>query len=230
MSQSNIFIDIGNSAVKWRTHKSEVISQNIDTFSLKSLPKADTVWVSAVAHTNILEAIKTEYTNVKEVHSLKQLGKLILAYKDSSKFGVDRFLAMLGALEHFPNEHLLIIDVGSAVTFDVINNKGEHQGGLIMPGLKALRESFSKFSTNDLALKSTSLKTNTEEAWQSGTHAMLISSINNQIEDYESKHPNGEVLICGGIVKEALSEFPNTINYYDNLVLDGLESYSKSMG
>ena len=186
MSQSNLFIDIGNSAVKWRTHETEVFSQNIDTFSLKSLPKADTVWVSAVAHTNILEAIKTKYTNVKEVHSLKQSGKLTLAYKDSSKFGVDRFLAMLGALEHFPNDHLLIIDVGSAVTFDVINNKGEHQGGLIMPGLKALRESFSKFSTNDLTLKSTSLKTNTEEAWQSGTHAMLISSINNQIEDYEA--------------------------------------------
>ena len=183
-----------------------------------------------MAHTNILEAIKTEYTNVKEVYSLKQFGKLTLAYKDSSKLGVDRFLAMLGALEHFPNDHLLIIDVGSAVTFDVINNKGEHQGGLIMPGLKALRESFSKFSTNDLALKSTSLKTNTEEAWQSGTHAMLISSINNQIQVYESKHPNGEVLICGGIVKEVLSELPNTINYYDNLVLDGLESYSKSMG
>ena len=230
MSQSNIFVDIGNSAVKWRTHETEVFSQNIDTFSLKSLPKADTVWVSAVSHTNILEAIKTEYTNVKEVHSLKQSGKLTLAYKDSSKFGVDRFLAMLGALEHFPKEHLLIIDVGSAVTLDVINNKGEHQGGLIMPGLKALRESFSKFSTNDLTLKSTSLKTNTEEAWKSGTHAMLVSSINNQILDYKSQHPNGEVLICGGIVKEVLSELPNTINYFDNLVLDGLESYSKSMG
>jgi len=230
MSQSNIFVDIGNSAVKWRTHETEVSSQNIDTFSLKSLPKADIVWVSAVAHTNILEAIKTEYANVKEVHSLKQSGKLTLAYKDSSQLGVDRFLAMLGALEYFPNDHLLIIDVGSAVTFDVINNKGEHQGGLIMPGLKALRESFSKFSTNDLTLKSTSLKTNTEEAWQSGTYAMLVSSINNQIQDYASKHPNGVVLICGGIVKEVLSELPNTINYFDNLVLDGLESYSKSMG
>ena len=230
MSQSNIFIDIGNSAVKWRTHETEVFSQNVDAFSSKLLPEADTVWVSAVAHTDIVESIKTGYTNVKQAHSLKESGKLTLAYKDSSKLGVDRFLAMLGALEHFPNEHLLIIDVGSAVTFDVINNKGEHQGGLIMPGLKALRESFSKFSTNDLALKSTSLKTNTEEAWQSGTHAMLISSINNQIQDYKSKHLDGVVLICGGIVKEVLSELPNTINYFDNLVLDGLESYSKSMG
>jgi type III pantothenate kinase len=230
MSQSNLFIDIGNSAVKWRTHETEVFSQNVDAFSSKSLPEADTVWVSAVAHTDIVESIKTEYTNVKQVHSLKKSGKLTLAYEDSSKLGVDRFLAMLGALKHFPNSHLLIIDVGSAATFDVINDKGEHQGGLIMPGLKALRESFSKFSTNDLTLKYTSLKTNTEEAWQSGTHAMLISSINNQIHDYQSRYPNGEVLICGGIVKEVLSELPNTINYYDNLVLDGLESYSKYMG
>ena len=46
MSQSNLFIDIGNSAVKWRTHKTEVFSQNIDTFSLKLLPKVDKIWVT----------------------------------------------------------------------------------------------------------------------------------------------------------------------------------------
>ena len=48
--------------------------------------------------------------------------------------GVDRFLAMLAALERFPNSPLLVIDAGSAVTFDVIDAKGMHQGGLIMPG------------------------------------------------------------------------------------------------
>ena len=230
MSQSSLFIDIGNSSIKWRTCDSEVFTQGVDLFSLKLLPKADLVWVSAVAHLSIIEEIKANFGSVNLVEPLRQFGKLTLSYDDPSKFGVDRFLAMLGALEHFPKDNLLIIDVGSAVTFDVINNKGKHQGGLIMPGLKALRGSFSKFSTNGLALKSTSLKTNTEEAWQSGTHAMLISSINNQIQVYESKHPNGEVLICGGIVKEVLSELPNTINYFNNLVLDGLESYSKSMG
>ena len=60
-----------------------------------------------------------------------------------------------------------------------------HQGGLIMPGIKALRQSFAKFSTGDLSLKSSEiLKNSTKGAWQSGTHAMLVSAINSQISKF----------------------------------------------
>ena len=230
MSQSKLFIDIGNSAVKWRSHDSEVFTQSVDQFSSKLLPKADSVWVSAVAHLNIIEDIKAEFSSVNLVKSSKQYGKLTLSYDDPSKFGMDRFLAILGALELFPEKPLLVIDAGSAVTFDVIDSQGMHQGGLIMPGIKALRESFIKFSTNDLSLKSSELKNSTKEAWQSGTHAMLVSAINSQIQNFELKYPDGVVTICGGIVKEILNDLPVSVKFFDNLVLDGLESYSKSMG
>jgi type III pantothenate kinase len=230
MSQSRIFVDIGNSAVKWRSHDSEVFTESTDLFLSKLLPKADSVWVSAVAHLNIIEEIKAEFNSVNLVKPSKQYGKLILSYDDPSKFGVDRFLAMLGALERFPNLPLLVIDAGSAVTFDIIDAKGMHQGGLIMPGIKALRESFAKFSTGDLSLKSSFLKNSTKGAWQSGTHAMLVSAINSQIQNFELKYPGGVVTICGGVAKEILKELPVSVKSFDNLVLDGLESYSQSMG
>jgi type III pantothenate kinase len=230
MSQSSLFVDIGNSAVKWRSHDSKVFTQGVDIFSSKLLPKADSVWVSAVAHPNIVQAIKVQFTNVKLVEPLKQYGRLTLSYDDPSKLGVDRFLAMLGALERFPDIPLLVIDAGSAVTFDVIDNNGMHQGGLIMPGIKALRQSFPKFSTGDLSLKSSFLKNSTKGAWQSGTHAMLVSAINSQIQNFELKYPGGVVTICGGVAKEILKELPISVKPYDNLVLDGLESYSQSMG
>jgi len=230
MSQSSLFIDIGNSAIKWRTCDSEVFTQGVDLFSLKLLPKADSVWVSAVAHLNTVEEIKAEFTSVYLVKSSKLYGKLTLSYDDPSKLGVDRFLAMLGALEHFPNSPLLVIDAGSAVTFDIIDAKGIHQGGLIMPGLKALRESFAKFSTNDLSINTSELKNSTEGGWHSGTHAMLVSAINSQIQNFELQYPDGVVTICGGIVKEILIELPLSVKFFDNLVLDGLESYSQSMG
>ena len=230
MSQSSLFIDIGNSAVKWRTYDSEVSTQGVDLFSLKLLPKADLVWVSAVAHPNIVQAIKAQFTNVKLVEPLKQYGRLTLSYDDPSKLGVDRFLAMLGALERFPDNPLLVIDAGSAVTFDVIDNNGMHHGGLIMPGIKALRESFPKFFTSDLSLKSSALKNNTEGAWRSGTYAMLVSAINSQIQNFELEYPGGVVTICGGTAKEVFKELPVSAKPFDNLVLDGLESYSQSMG
>ena len=230
MSQSSLFVDIGNSAVKWRTCNSEVFTQGVDFFSLKLLPKADLVWVSAVAHLSIIEEIKANFGSVNLVEPLKQYGKLTLSYDDPSKFGVDRFLAMLAALGRFPNLPLLLIDAGSAVTFDVIDAKGMHQGGLIMPGLKALRESFAKFSTNDLSINTSELKNSTEGAWQSGTHAMLVSAVNSQIHNFELKYPGGVITICGGIVKEIIKELPVSVKSFDNLVLDGLESYSQSMG
>ena len=230
MSQSKLFVDIGNSAVKWRSHDSEVFRQGVNQFSSKLLPKADSVWVSAVAHLNVVEDIRADFTVVNLVKPSKHHGKLTLSYDDPSKFGMDRFLAMLGALELFPGPPLLVIDAGSAVTFDVIDSIGMHQGGLIMPGIKALRESFAKFSTNDLSLKTSELKNSTEEAWQSGTHAMLVSAINSQIQNFELKYPDGIVTICGGTVKEIFNDLPVSIKFFDNLVLDGLESYSQSMG
>ena len=230
MSQSRLFVDIGNSAVKWRSHGSEVFTKEIDQFSSELLPKADAVWLSAVAHLNIVEEIKARFTSVNLVKPSKLYGKLNLSYDDPSKFGVDRFLSMLAAIERFPDKPLLVIDAGSAVTFDVIDNQGMHQGGLIMPGIKSLRGSFIKFSTNDLSLKTSELKNSTKEGWQSGTHAMLVSAINSQIQNFKLQYPDGVITICGGIVKEILIELPLQVKFFDNLVLDGLESYSQSMG
>jgi len=230
MSQSNLFVDIGHSAVKWRTLDSKVFSNTVDKFSEKSLPDNQSVWLSAVAHPEIVKAIEMEFTDVEVVRPLSHFDSLTITYKEPLDLGSDRFLAMLGALKHFPNRNLLIIDVGSALTVDVVSDSGEHKGGLIMPGLEALRGSFAKFATNSQYLNSSSFQTSTKEAWLSGTQAMLVSSIKEQIIDFESERPNGIVALSGGSVKSLISDLPETVNYFDNLVLDGLESYSKSMG
>ena len=230
MSQSSLFVDIGHSAVKWRTLDSEVFSQGVEKFSEKSLPDSQSVWLSAVAHPHIVETINMKFSDVEVVKPLSHFGSLTIAYKKPLDLGSDRFLAMLGALKHFPDRNLLIIDAGSALTIDVVNNSGGHQGGLIMPGLEAIRGSFAKFATNNQSLNSSTLKSNTNEAWLSGTQAMFISSIKEQITTYETEQPEGIVTLTGGSAKSLISELPETVNYFDNLVLDGLESYSKSMG
>jgi len=230
MSQSSLFVDIGHSAVKWRTLDSEVFSQNVDKFSEKYLPDNKSVWLSAVAYPQMVEAIIKKFSNVEVVKSLSHFGSLTIAYKEPLDLGSDRFLAMLGAMKHFPDRNMLIIDVGSALTIDVVNNSGYHQGGLIMPGLQALRGSFAKFATNNQSLNFSSLQDSTVEAWLSGTQAMLISSIKEQITSFKTKQPDGIIVLTGGSVRSFVSELPDTVNYFDNLVLDGLESYSKSMG
>jgi type III pantothenate kinase len=230
MSQSNIYIDIGNSAVKWRTLESDVYSRNVDEFLISTLPQADSAWVSAVANLDIVEDLKSLFEEFHLVESQKKCSNLVVAYDDPSSLGSDRFFAMLGAMNQFSKKPLLVIDIGSAMTFDVINGDGIHQGGLIMPGLAALRISFSKFETTDLTTNIDGLARNTTDAWKNGTRAMLISSINDQIEKFNEIYSDGMVTICGGFVEEIKNELPKSVQIFDNLVLDGLECYSKTVG
>ena len=230
MSQSKIFLDIGNSAIKWRTIESNVYSKRIDEFLLNSLPQADKAWVSAVANLHIIDDLEAYFDELHLLNTQNKFNNLKISYDDPSSLGSDRFFAMLGAMEHFPKKPLLVIDIGSAMTFDVINEDGYHQGGLIMPGLKVLRKSFLKFETTDLSTNVDGLASNTTDAWKSGTQAMLLSSINDQIEKFNDMFSNGIVTICGGLVHEIINELPEPIQIFDNLVLDGLESYSQTVG
>ena len=230
MSQSNLYIDIGNSAIKWRTSDSKVFSEDIENFSITALNPSNVAWLSAVAHSDIVKEISTHFETFNIIKHYKRFGNLTLSYDDPSMLGADRFSAMLGAINHFPNNPLLVIDIGSAITFDVIDKNGLHHGGLIMPGMKALRGSFEKFKMSDLSLDLKGLANNTDDAWKQGTYAMMIGAIHYQIESFQSNFSDGVVTACGGMVKEIKKELPKSIELFDNLVLDGLESYSQSMG
>lgn len=230
MSQSNLFIDIGNSAIKWRTSDSKVFSESIENFSITLLNESNIAWVSAVAYPNIIQDMSNHFEMINIIEPQKKFGSLTLSYEDPSKLGTDRFVAMLGAIKHFPDKPLLVIDIGSAITFDVIDKNGLHQGGLIMPGISALRGSFKKFKTSDLSVGLIGLANNTDDAWRFGTHAMMVSAINYQIESFQSNFSDGVVSVCGGMAKDIKKELPESIEFFDNLVLDGLESYSQSVG
>ena len=230
MSQSKIFLDIGNSAIKWRTTESNVYSKDVGEFLLNTLPQADSAWVSAVANLHIIDDLEAYFDEVHLLNTQDNFNNLQISYVDSSSLGSDRFFAMLGAMERFPKKALLIIDIGSAMTFDVIKEDGYHQGGLIMPGLEVLRKSFLKFETTDVSTNIDGLASKTTDAWKSGTKAMLFSSINDQIEKFNDMFSDGIVTICGGLVHEIKNELPESVQTFDNLVLDGLECYSQTVG
>ena len=202
MSQSNLYIDIGNSAIKWRTSDSKVFSEDIENFSVTALNQSNVVWLSAVAHSDIVQDLSVYFETIYIIKPQQKFGTLTLSYYDPSMLGVDRFSAMLGAINHFPNHPLLVIDIGSAITFDVVDKTGLHHGGLIMPGIKALRGSFEKFKTSDLSLHLKSLANNTDDAWKQGTYAMIIGAMNYQIKSFQSNFSDGVVTACGGVAKE----------------------------
>jgi len=62
----------------------------------------------------------------------------------ASDLGADRLVNALGAHHLHPNEDLIVIDFGTATTFDVISAKGEYKGGVIAPGIQISSEALSR--------------------------------------------------------------------------------------
>ena len=59
---------------------------------------------------------------------------------------------------------------------------------------------------------------------------MLLSSINDQIEKFIDNFSDGIVTTSGGLVNDIKDYLPKSVQIFDNLVIDGLESYSQTVG
>lgn len=80
--------------------------------------------------------LKTEFARVE-----KSCGGVTHAYMEET-LGVDRWLAMLAAWRE-AGAACCVVDCGSTLTIDLIDNEGRHQGGYIVPGLHMMRDSLS---------------------------------------------------------------------------------------
>lgn len=65
-----------------------------------------------------------------------------VAYPDPGRLGVDRWLALIAA-HHLVQGPALIVDAGTAITYDLLLADGEHLGGLILPGVHLLRQALA---------------------------------------------------------------------------------------
>ncbi|WP_051081589.1 type III pantothenate kinase [Thiofilum flexile] len=59
-----------------------------------------------------------------------------VAYHQPERLGADRFVALVAAHHLYPQQACIVIDAGTGVTIDALLASGEHQGGLILPGLR----------------------------------------------------------------------------------------------
>ncbi len=224
MCQSNLFIDIGNTAVKWLSN-GQYQSVLVSEFSLALLPKADKVFVSCVGDKSLLQGLG----GVVFVESQAQFKNFICGYQNPTELGVDRFLAMIATIDQYPNQTRLIIDSGSALTFDLVLSDGTHQGGLIMPGLGKLRHSFKVFSSDSKQLNTQQLADNTQDAWALGTSQMFIAAINTQIEYHLDKFGDLVIVLTGGDAKILSLRLNHALKLQPNLVLKGLLYYAQTL-
>lgn len=140
--------------------------------------------------------------------------------------GVDRIVNAVAAFDRFKGA-VIVIDLGTATTFDCVSPKGEYLGGVIAPGVQLGAEALSaraaKLPRVDLAAPPTVVGRNTTHAMQSGIvygYVGLVDGLVDRLRE-ELKHPCA-VLATGGLAR-LIAPLSRTIQEVDDvLTLTGL--------
>ena len=221
---NSLYLDIGNSNTKWK-YKEEYFETPSNEFNLDKLPNASKIWISNVSSTFIFDS----KFNFAVVESQKRYKSLINSYEKPNMLGSDRWLAMIATYETNPVKGFILIDIGTAVTIDLVHNSGLHAGGVIFPGLHKIRETFDNFPISN-EIKINSISQSTKGAWSNGTLGLLVNGINQKVNDIKISEPDVDIYITGGGFKEVEKYLNFSFTYHKYLVLDGLELFANNMG
>jgi type III pantothenate kinase len=148
-------------------------------------------------------------------------------YATPDTLGYDRIAAAVGAYTICPGKNVLVIDAGTAITYDIVTSKGEFIGGNISPGLEIRFKSLHK-NTNRLPYLERPEQVpdlvgrSTREAIQSGVVNGLLFEIKGFIADISKLYPRLQVVLTGGDAKYFVGKLKNSIFVDPNLNLIGL--------
>ena len=130
---------------------------------------------------------------------------LQLKYSNPKEIGADRIAAAIGAQAYYPNANIIIVDMGTATTVDILTAKREYLGGAILPGLnmsmQALAHGTAQLPNVEIGVPQRACGTNTAEAIQSGLYYGALGAIKELIAAYTKEVFNGRkpmVLGTGG--------------------------------
>jgi len=164
------------------------------------------------AYQKINKFLKIKKYQVYEIKKL-QLKKIIKIRIDKyNQLGSDRIANAIGAYSMY-KKNCLIIDFGTATTFDIVRNPGTYEGGVIAPGIKLSMLNLNRFTaalpTFDLKINSKTYGKNTKDALNAGFLWGYQGLINNIVKKIKSSfNCNFKIILTGGYSK-IFSKFIN---------------------
>jgi type III pantothenate kinase len=147
-------------------------------------------------------------------------------YATPKTLGIDRMVLAAGATLQFQGQNRLIIDAGTCVTYDFVDQNDVYHGGAISSGLRLRYESLHNFTEKLPLLTLESPKDfigdSTAEAIHSGVVNGLVYEINGFVDEYQSKYSNFIIILTGGDTEFLAKRLKNTIFANSNFLLESL--------
>lgn len=207
----NLIIDIGNTVAKTAVFDGKDLKE-VFYDSIDSLDSLSQICSTYPLEKGILASVVTLSEQIEE--QLQRINFKIIKlsketpvpiknlYQTPETLGSDRLAAVVAANEIFPDKDILVIDAGTALTYEFIDAKGQYHGGNISPGMKMRFKSLSLF-TDKLPLISEkgatpTLGNNTETAIRSGVMKGMELEISGYITLLKKIYPDLLVFLTGG--------------------------------
>lgn len=239
----NLLIDAGNSHFKWTVAEGQ---DDITTVSSHpncetSSSALDSIWGNISAPDQILvsnvgnEDLAALLENwcgrqwrlePKFVQVRREYQGVTCGYEDISQLGVDRWLAIVAGWHRY-RQACFIVDCGTATTIDVVNSKGKHQGGLILPGLRLMQDILSKGTHrigSIMGQERLCFANNTGDAVANGCLMAVTASIERALQSFRSLEGDAvHYLLTGGGSRSIQPHLQFEFEYIEALVLKGLQ-------
>ncbi|MEO7977801.1 type III pantothenate kinase [Flavobacterium sp.] len=147
-------------------------------------------------------------------------------YATPKTLGIDRMVLAAGATLQYPKQNRLVIDAGTCITCDFIDEFDNYLGGAISPGMRLRYESLHNYTARlpllTLEIPESYIGNSTAEAIHSGVVNGLVYEIDGFIDEYRANFTNFIIILTGGDADFLAKRLKNTIFANSNFLLESL--------
>lgn len=237
--QTTLCFDFGNTRLKCAVFEDgeykEVIvlaDDNEATINglLQKYKPAKSILSSVINHNTAIEELLAAHT---KFHKLSNTSKLpvTLPVSKPETIGPDRLALIVAAVSLYPNQHNLVIGLGSCITYNFINKFHQFLGGAISPGLEMRFRAMHEFTAKLPLVKPESnvplIGYDTRTNLTSGVILGMSREIDGIIEEYALKYSNFNALLTGGDVAFFAPHLKKKIFADPYLIFKGLYAISE---
>ncbi len=158
-----------------------------------------------------------------------------IKYLDPKAVGADRICNAVAGMYHY-GQPLIILDFGTATTFDCIDSNGDYIGGIICPGIESaasvLHRKAARLPKIELQFPAQLIGRNTEESMQSGIMYGSIEMISGLIRMIKKEFGTStKVIATGGLANMIAARTPSIDHIEPDLNLEGINLiYQRNRG
>lgn len=229
-------VDVGNTRIKAAVFEGDTLLESfvfLKTTLQKSIQNIlnkykNTAHLVVASVSDVEKQAFMSFEKLVKIHivSHNDVFPFVSCYQTPKTLGIDRIVLAAGATLQYPNQNRLVIDAGTCVTYDFIDENDHYLGGAITPGLRLRYEALHNFTAKLPLLSLESPKhfigNSTSESIHSGVVNGLVYEIEGYVEEFKSQYSKFIIILTGGDADFLAKRLKNTIFANSNFLLESL--------